>query len=93
MRTTLRIDDGLLRELKQRAVREKTSLAELVNQILRIGMAADLSKGKSKRRKFRQKTYDMGQPRFDVDKALAFAGELDDQEILKLLAANEADRR
>lgn len=92
MRTTIRIEDGLMRELKERAVREKSSLTELVNQVLRNGMAADKTNAKSSKRKFRQKTYDMGQPRFDVDKALSFAGELEDEEILKVLAANETHR-
>jgi hypothetical protein len=81
MRTTLRIEDSLLRELKQRALREKTSLTQLVNQVLRKGLISDAVK--PARRKFRQKTYNMGQPKFDLTKALALADALGDEEIIE----------
>jgi hypothetical protein len=35
---TVRIDDDLLRDLKQQAEREKTSLTDLVNRLLRGGI-------------------------------------------------------
>lgn len=83
MRTTLRIEDSLMRELKQRAVREKTSITQLVNQVLRSGLASDTSETKPIRRKFRQKTYDMGQPKFDLTKALALADAFGDEAIIE----------
>ena len=82
MKTTLRIEDSLLRELKERATREEKSFTELVNQVLRRGLAADASKAESPKQKFRRKTYDMGQPKFDLNKALALAGELEDEEVI-----------
>jgi plasmid stability protein len=39
MRTTLTIDDAILRRLKDRAAREGRSFKDLVNQALRIGLA------------------------------------------------------
>lgn len=83
MRTTLRIEDSLLRELKQRAVREKTSLTQLVNRVLRQGLISDASKAKPARRKFRQKTFNMGQPKFDLTKALTLADALGDEAIIE----------
>lgn len=38
-RTTLKIDEGVLRKLKQRAASEGISLQELANQLLRHGLA------------------------------------------------------
>lgn len=83
MRTTLRIDDGLMRELKQRALSEKTSLTQLVNRVLRTGLDADANGAKTKKRKFRQKTYHMGRPKFDLTKALALADTLGDEAIIE----------
>jgi plasmid stability protein len=38
-RTTLKLDEGLLRRLKQRAAAEGRSLQDLANQLLRRGLA------------------------------------------------------
>ncbi|HEX9563625.1 MAG TPA: hypothetical protein VF981_06630 [Gemmatimonadaceae bacterium] len=38
-RTTLKIDEGVLRRLKQRAAAEGISLQDLANQLLRRGLA------------------------------------------------------
>jgi hypothetical protein len=85
MRTTVRIDDDLLRDLKQRARSEKTSLAKLVNETLRRGLAA-ASQSKSRKIPYREKTYSMGPPLVDLTKALALAAQLEDEEIIKKLA-------
>ena len=84
MRTTLRIDDDLLRELKKRATREGLSLSELVNLALRQSL---LTEGRP-RRVFRQKTRNLGRPCFDVTKANAVAAELEDQALLRKLAGS-----
>jgi hypothetical protein len=85
MRTTVRIDDDLLRELKQRAQKEKTSMTTMINQVIRRGMKAPANPG-IKARRFRQRTFDMGVPLVDLTKALALAAQLEDEEILKKLA-------
>ncbi|MGD0899469.1 MAG: CopG family transcriptional regulator [Thermoguttaceae bacterium] len=85
MRTTVRIDDDLLRSLKEQAHRDGVSLAKLINGALRRGLHA---RGEKNRRvkPYREKTFDMGLPKFNLDKALAFADLLEDEEILKKLA-------
>ena len=84
MRTTLRIDDDLFRELKKRASSEGLTLSELVNLALRQSLSSE----KRPRRVFRQKTRDLGRPSFDVTKANAVAAELEDQAILRKLAGS-----
>jgi len=84
MRTTVRIDDDLLRELKKRAKQEDASLTQQVNQAIRRGLEPDSAKKRVPR--FKQKTYAMGTAKFNVDKALAFAAELEDEEIMRKLA-------
>jgi antitoxin component of RelBE/YafQ-DinJ toxin-antitoxin module len=84
MRTTLRIDDDLFRELKKRASSEGVTLSELVNLALRQSLTTE----KRPRRLFRQKTRDLGLPSFDVTKANAAAAELEDQDILRKLASS-----
>lgn len=39
-RTTLKLDDAILRTLKQRAAAEGTTMQDLANQLLRRGLAA-----------------------------------------------------
>ena len=85
MRTTIQIDDILLRELKEEAHREGLSLTKLVNRVLRYGMNG-LERRKKPKRPYREKTFPMGEPKLDIDKALSLAAMLEDQEILDKLA-------
>lgn len=81
MRTTLRIDDDLLRELRLRAAAQKTSLSKLLNQLLRQGIA-----GKPARRaRFRQRLFSLGAPRGNLEKALALAAADQDAETTRKL--------
>jgi antitoxin component of RelBE/YafQ-DinJ toxin-antitoxin module len=82
MRTTLRLDDDLLIELKQRANEQGLTLSELVNLALR----RSLTRPKRSRRPFRQKTRDLGRPSFDITKANAVAAALEDETLLRRLA-------
>jgi hypothetical protein len=84
MRTTVQIDDGLLRTLKEQAHREGTSLAKLVNRVLRQGLDVSEQRRKSVR-PYREKTFAMGQPKVNLDKALALAAALEDEETLEKL--------
>ena len=63
MRTTVRIDDDLMRELKAIANRQQISLARLFNQILRRGLAAERDSRGKLRRPFRQETANLGEMR------------------------------
>ena len=84
MRTTVRIDQELMDALKERSRNERVSLTRLLNEVLRAGI--DASAGKRKpRRKHREETHDMGPARFPLDKALAMAAALEDEEILRKL--------
>ncbi len=85
MRTTLRIDDDLMRRLKERAHREGTSLTKLVNRLLRRGFSAARDEGGPVGR-FREKTFSMGTPKVDLDKSLALAASLEDEEVREELA-------
>jgi len=82
MRTTVRIDDDLLAQLKERARAEGVSLAELVNRLLRAGV----ERKRPRRRTVRIRPADMGAPRIDLDRALHVAAELEEEEILRKMA-------
>jgi hypothetical protein len=85
MRTTLTIDDHLMAELKERAHREGVPLKQIVNQTLRRGL--DTNRQPDKRKPYRATTYAMGQPLVpSLDKSLALAAALEDEEIARKLA-------
>lgn len=85
MRTTVRVDDDLLERLKAQARRENVSLTRLLNRTLRAGIQATRARPQ-KRPPYRERVYDMGAPRVDLDKALAVAAALEDEEIVRKLA-------
>ncbi len=82
MRTTIRIDDELLRKLKEQARKEATPLTRLLDRTLRAGMRAS-PKSASTRRRHRERTHALGLPRITLDKALALAAALEDEEIVR----------
>jgi hypothetical protein len=84
MRTTVRVDDELLDRLKAQARREKVSLTRLFNRVLRAGLQA----GGARRRQrplHSERVHKMGTPRIALDKALALAAALEDEEIVREL--------
>jgi hypothetical protein len=85
MRSTVRIDDDLMLELKQRARDESVSLTRMLNRTLRAGLfqAQQRSGGAAP---FRQRSVAMGTPRLDIDKALALAARLEDEEVARKLS-------
>jgi hypothetical protein len=82
-RMTIRLDDDLTRELKERSKRDNTSLTETINRVLRNGLKAPVKKPKYH---YVEKTYDMGVPRFDMTKANQMAAEMEDEQILRKMA-------
>ena len=84
MRTTTRIEDDVLEELKALARREDAPLTRVLNRTLRAGLEASRAPAR-RRRPYREKTYGMGRPRIDLRKALAAAAGLEDEEILRKL--------
>lgn len=84
----MRIDDDLMRDLREQAHREGTSLATLVNRVLRRGVRA-LEQGRKTARPYREKTFSMGKPKVDLDTALALAASLEDEEVCEELARRQ----
>jgi hypothetical protein len=82
MRSTVRIDDDLLLELKEQAHKEKVSLTRILNRALRAGLQTSRSRAPRKPR-YQEETYAMGAPRVDLRKALALAAGLEDEEIVR----------
>jgi hypothetical protein len=80
MRTTVPIDDDLLRDLKEQAHREGTSLAKLVNRVLRVGLST-MRRPEQPKIAYRQKAFHMGPPKVPLDKALALAALLEEEEV------------
>jgi hypothetical protein len=83
MRTTLTLDDRLFKELKTLAVETNAPFKEVVNRALRAGIESLRGGGRSK--PYRVKAYNMGPPLpgVNLDKALALAAALEDQEIIR----------
>ena len=80
VRTTVTLDPDT-RHLVERAMRERgLSFKEALNYAIRAGLGPPAASG----------TYttprNLGPPRVDLTKALALAGELEDQEIIRRLA-------
>jgi hypothetical protein len=85
MRTTLTIDDYLMRELKELAHRSGQPLKKVVNDTVRAGLEQRRRPGPSK--PYRCRTYAMGfPPRMNLDKALEIAAAMEDDEIARKLA-------
>ena len=81
MRTTVNLPDDLLQDLKELSRARKTSLTATVTEVLRTGLAR-IVKPRARRR-YREKTYDMGVPRVDLTKALRLAAQMEDEEIVR----------
>ena len=81
MRSTVRIDDDLMTAIRSQAQREGLSITRMLNRVVRAGLEV-LERSGNQQETYRQKTFRMGRPRVDVDKALALAADLEDEEIL-----------
>jgi len=85
MRTTVRVDDELLERLKAQARKERVSLTRLINRTLKAGLHAN-TVGRPKRPLYRERVHAFGVPHVSLDKALALAALLEDEEIVRELA-------
>jgi hypothetical protein len=80
MRTTVTLDPDVEAKLRA-AMRERdVSFKVVLNEALRTGLADQTAP----RRRFRVKPAPLG-ARFNVDKALTIAGEMEDEEIIRKL--------
>ncbi len=84
MRTTLTIDDRLARDLKEIAHRTGRPFKVVVNETLRAGLSA---KQVRSAKRYRVRPASLGQvlPGVNLDKALALASSLEDEEIARKL--------
>jgi len=82
MRTTVTLEPDT-EAIIRRVMRERgLTFKQAVNEVIRAGAATP-----GRRRAFRTPTFDMGRPAVPIDKALRLAGELEDEELLRELAA------
>ena len=81
----MRIDDDLLLELKESSQQESLSLTALVNRLLRRGLQASRDDQRPTRR-YRERVLSMGRSTIDLDRALAVASALEDEELLRKLS-------
>jgi hypothetical protein len=79
-RTTLTIDDATAKALKDLAHRSNKTFKQVANETLRAGLAAAATRG---RRRYRLKPAGLGgvMPGINLDKALALADAIEDQEL------------
>ena len=83
MRTTVTLEPDV-EALIKRSMRERDlSFKQAVNEAIRAGLAPP------DRKPFRTRTYPMGPLNVNLDKALQLAGELEDQEIIRKMAAGK----
>jgi hypothetical protein len=84
VRTTVSIDDELLATLKEKARAEDLPFTQVLNRALRAGVQA-LDQPPARRPRHREQAFAMGEPRFDLDRALALAAALEDEETVRKL--------
>ena len=84
MRTTIDINDELMRELKEKAHKSGLSLKKTINNALREGLKK--SKEKKNATKYRCPVFSLGHPAsYDLDRALDMAENLESEEIARKL--------
>ncbi len=81
MRTTVDIQTHVLKRLRDKAHAQGIPFKELLNRVLRLGLAATPVKTGA----YRCTTFALGVPLRSLDKALALADSLEDEEIARKL--------
>ena len=82
-RSTIRLDDDLMQARKERAHREAVSLTKILNRAVREWLSRDVDAIEQRKRAYREKTFDMGEPLIDLTKALQISAELEDEAIIE----------
>lgn len=83
MRTTVTFDPDVAIQLRKLMEERKLSFKEAVNSVMRAGLS---HKRDERARKFVQKTFSMGQPVVNLDKALELAAAIEDEERIRKMA-------
>jgi hypothetical protein len=89
MRTTVRIDDDVFRELKEQAHKEGISMAKLFDRAVRLGLQALKNGGGAPRKPYREKTYSMGVPLVDLTKVNEYLAELENEDFIRKMQARQ----
>ncbi len=84
MRSTITIEDAIAADLKELAHRSNKSFKEVVNETLRIGLAAGKSP-KAKRCRIKPASLGNVAPGVDLSKSLALSDALEESEIVRKL--------
>ena len=88
MRTTLTIDDAIMRQLREKAYNTGLPLKRIVNTALELGLRRFDERPSGP--KYKLKTYSMGIPKgIDLDKALQVASALEDEETVRKMAVRK----
>ena len=87
MRTTLALADDILEELRHLARKRGTSMTRVANETLRAGLARSAAPRRPP--PFRQRVFDLGEPRVDLTHALRLAASLEDEEIVREIAGRK----
>ncbi len=89
MRTTVRIDDDLFRELKDQAHKEGVSLAKLFDRTVRLGLQALKKNISASSKPYREIPFSMGAPLIDISKVNQFLDDLDAEEFIRKMNAGQ----
>lgn len=82
MRTTITLDPDTDAAVKRLMREQGLTFKQAVNQAIRAGTG-------TRRRRFRTPTADLGAPRIPLDHAVRLAAELEDEELVRKLAARK----
>ena len=86
MKSKVRIDDDLMAELRSRARVEQMSVTRTLNRVIRAGLAAS-NRPCEDRERYQEAPVRMGRPRVEIDKALALAAALEDDEVIRKMSS------
>jgi hypothetical protein len=89
MRTTVRIDDDVFRELKEQAHKEGISMAKLFDRAVRLGLQTLKNGGGAPRKPYKEKTYSMGVPSIDLTHVNEFLAELENEDYIRKMQARQ----
>lgn len=78
MRTTVTLDPDTEQMVRALMAQRRISFKQAINDAIRAGLPSQRDV-----RPFRQRTFDMGVPVVNLDKALQLAAELEDEELIR----------
>lgn len=89
MRTTLTLDDDVAAELKKAAYERGEPFKRVVNEALRVGLAASRASGGRRRYRLEPESLGAVRPGVNLDRALRLSDELEDAVITEELQARK----